>query len=318
MKHYLAPMEEITTFVFRNALTEMFGAPDKCFAPFITPMEKRLVRTREKRDVAPENNGSIVLVPQVLTKDAGAFFRTVQWLYGQGYREINFNLGCPSGTVVSKGKGSGFLKDPILLEKFFREVFETIRQTYGDEVSISVKTRIGFEAEDEFFQICDVLAAFPFSEIIIHPRLRSDLYAGPCHMGSFSHAVRQLPTERLVYNGDLFSVDDVRRFSEAYPEVRRVMFGRGVVANPALIREMRTGEALRTEEVFAFCERLYRDYCDLYSGEKDAVFKLKEVWTYLSRRFDGKERLVRNILKAKNPADYREAVARLREGVAEE
>ena len=109
MKYYLAPLEGITNFIYRNAYAEVFNDIDKYYAPFVVPNESRSLKTKEFFDILPENNKGINLIPQILTNDAYGFIMTAYKMKKLGYNEINLNLGCPSSTVVSKNRGSGFL-----------------------------------------------------------------------------------------------------------------------------------------------------------------------------------------------------------------
>lgn len=311
MQYYLAPMEEITTYIYRNAVTEMFGAPDRCFAPFIAPTEKILVKKRERRDISRDNNRTAELVPQILTRNADGFCKVTNYLYEEGYREVNLNLGCPSGTVTAKGKGSGFLKTPELLDSFLKEVFAEVEETYNGNMRISVKTRVGYESVDEFPAIWSVLRAHPFSEIILHPRVRQDFYNGACHMETVRYALSQDASLPIVYNGDIRSVSDVEALQRDYPQITRVMIGRGMVRNPGLIRQLRTGTVLKKDELGIFCGRIYEEYAQLYQDERNAMHKMKELWTYMADCFADASKPLKRILKSKKPIEYREAVQQL-------
>ena len=106
---YLAPMEGVTTFIYRNAQAAVYGPSDKYFTPFLEPHEKRSMKTKEQNEVLPEHNQGLYVVPQILTNRAEGFLELAETLQEMGYPEINLNLGCPSRTVVTRGKGSGFL-----------------------------------------------------------------------------------------------------------------------------------------------------------------------------------------------------------------
>ena len=72
----------------------------------------------------PENNNrEVKLIPQILTNNPEYFIKGAKQIREMGYEEINFNAGCPSGTVVSKGRGAGFLKDTEMMREFFDKVF---------------------------------------------------------------------------------------------------------------------------------------------------------------------------------------------------
>ena len=106
MNIYFAPLEGITGFVLRNAYESCFpGTIDRYFAPFIAASCRKKLAARDLRDVLPENNKELPIVPQILTNRAGDFLLASKKLAELGYGEINLNLGCPSGTVTAKKKG---------------------------------------------------------------------------------------------------------------------------------------------------------------------------------------------------------------------
>ncbi len=308
---YLAPMEEVTGYVYRNVYHAMFGDMDRYFTPFIAPTKKKILKTRERKEVAPENNQGMNVVPQILTNDTEQFLDTCNMLIGLGYHEVNLNLGCPAATVVSKKKGSGFLDDIGRLDQFFETVFEEIA-TLPEErkCRVSVKTRIGMEFPEEFEDIMEVYNRYPFSEIIIHPRLQKDYYQNHPNLDVFGEALKQ-SVHPVCYNGDIFTKEDYDTFCGRFPTVERVMLGRGVVTNPGLVREIRTGQTITTTELEEYHDRLYAGYREAMGSEKDALFKMKEVWSYLGKMFPESERELKKVRKANRPEEYQEAVRRV-------
>lgn len=308
---YLAPMEEVTGYVYRNVYHAMFGDMDRYFTPFIAPTKKKILKTRERKEVAPENNQGMNVVPQILTNDTEQFLDTCNMLIGLGYHEVNLNLGCPAATVVSKKKGSGFLDDIGRLDQFFETVFEEIA-TLPEErkCRVSVKTRIGMEFPEEFEDIMEVYNRYPFSEIIIHPRLQKDYYRNHPNLDVFGEALKQ-SAHPVCYNGDIFTKEDYDTFCGRFPTVERVMLGRGVVTNPGLVREIRTGQTITTTELKEYHDRLYAGYREAMGSEKDALFKMKEVWSYLGKMFQESERELKKVRKANRPEEYQEAVRRV-------
>ena len=245
MKIYLAPLEGITNYVYRKALFTCFDGFDKYFIPFIRAKQNLNLSGREKKDLLPENNKGMYAVPQILTRKAEDFIRTVELLKEYGYREVNLNLGCPSKTVVTKGCGAGFLEDPGELERFLDTVFEKC------DMKISVKTRLGMEDASEFSELMKVYNKFPLEELIIHPRVQKDFYKNTPNLSAFAEAFVQ-SRNPVCYNGDIFCVEDYRRIREKFPELGAVMTGRGVLADPALARELRGGEKLTKSEFRKF------------------------------------------------------------------
>ena len=131
----MAPLEGITGYIYRKTYAKYFGGVDKYFSPFISPNQKRICRTREQKDILPENNAGLYLVPQIMTNQADMFIKTVKYLQQYGYQEFNLNLGCPASTVVTKMKGSGFLAQPEKLEQFLEQIYEKCDANIQKELS---------------------------------------------------------------------------------------------------------------------------------------------------------------------------------------
>jgi tRNA-dihydrouridine synthase len=294
-------MEGITTWVYRRAYHACFTPMDKYFTPFLVPHTKRDFNAKEQNEILPEHNGGQNLVPQILTNSAEDFIRTALALKRYGYEEVNLNLGCPSGTVVSKRRGSGFLEDPGVLDHFFEEIFS------GLDMKISVKTRIGIHQPEEFEEILEVYNKYPLEELIIHPRVRQDFYKNHPNMEVFQMACSK-SNNTLCYNGDLCTHSDIEGFAEEFPEVDRIMIGRGILRDPGLIGEVRDGKKLEIETLHQFHDRIYEDYREIMSGDRNTVFKMKEFWTYLSALFVYGDKGWKKIKKAQNARDYEQAV----------
>lgn len=302
-------MEEISGYVYRNVYRDLFGDIERYFTPFITPTQKKVLKKKEQKEVDPANNREMNVVPQILTNQSSQLIDTALYLYELGYREVNLNLGCPSATVVPKHKGAGFLSDINKLNIFFDEAFSN--PLFGNDVMrLSVKTRLGLASPDEFSEILEIYNRYPLSEIIIHPRVRSDYYKNSVNLEAFSEAFETC-VHPVCYNGDLFTSNDIMTFAAKFPSVDRIMLGRGVVANPGLIREIRTGEKISRKELFVYEKALYDGYTESYGDANNAVYKMKEVWFYLSRMFDDPEKILKKICKTKHPSAYRAVVEEL-------
>lgn len=306
---YFAPLEDVSGYVFRNLFNSMFSGVDRYYAPFISAVEKgRNHKRREIEDVLPENNTGIRLIPQILTNSAECFLNTAGILYDMGYREINFNLGCPSKDVVSGGRGSGFLDKPEKLERFFDEIFKGLKET-GQDIKVSVKSRIGRRDTENIDKLIGIFNSYPFSEVIIHPRLGKDFYRGVPDMASFRRFYEGLKAP-VIYNGDILTIDDIKSIKEEYPALKAVMIGRGFMRDPALAREYKGGEKLSLSELRTFTGELYSKYREKLHTDKYALDKMKELWGWLKENplFDDRKRLVRGILRSWNNEEYESAV----------
>lgn len=304
MKYYLAPLEGITTWIFRNAYHMYFRPMDKYFTPFLVPHTNKDFNYKERNEILPEHNPGQNLVPQIMTNRAEDFVRTAEALREYGYEEVNLNLGCPSGTVVSKGRGAGFLRDTEELNRFFDKVFSSL------DMKISVKTRIGIRKPEEFAEILEIYNRYPLEELIIHPRIRQDFYKNHPNMEVFEEAV-QKSANPLCYNGDLFTAEDIKAFECRFPQVGAVMVGRGILKNPGLIGEAEGSERVGKETLRKFHDKIYQDYRANMSGDKNTVFKMKEFWSYLIGYFENGEKYWKKIKKAQNGAEYEAVVGEI-------
>lgn len=308
MKFYFAPLEGITGFVHRNAFADLFGGMDKYFAPFVSPSVNDRMGGKEIKDLLLENNNqNINLIPQILTNRADYFIKAATQIMELGYRnEININIGCPSGTVVAKNKGAGFLREPEAMDRFFEEIFEWRDKLSDNDLEISVKTRIGVNSADEFEEIMKVYNRYPISELIIHPRTRAQMYRDVPDMNAFRYAV-EVSKNPLCYNGDINTVEDYKKIAENY-DIDAVMIGRGLIANPNLVNEIKGGEKLNKDMLRKYHDRLYKDFEPLMKVDKHLLFKMKEFWNYVSWNFEDDHKCAKLIRKAQNLYKYNQAV----------
>lgn len=301
MKFYLAPMEGITGYIFRNAYHTYFRGMDKYFTPFIKPNQKGHFSSKEKNDICPEHNQDMKVVPQILTNSAEDFIKTAWKLRDMGYDEINLNLGCPARTVVSKGRGSGFLAEPELLDRFLEEIFTKAG------IKISIKTRIGKDDPEEFGRLLEIYNRYPLEELIIHPRVQQDFYKNTPNLEVYAKAVR-LSRHPLCYNGDICSKEDYRKICERFPQAETVMIGRGILTNPGLLNSVCSHEQTDKQRLRAFHDQIYRGYQEVMSGERNVLFKMKELWFYLNQSFKNSDKYAKKIRKADRLAAYEEVV----------
>lgn len=298
----LAPLDGVTKRVFRRVWREHFGGADRCFIPFISPTDQHILTPRDRREL--ENPEGLPQVPQVMAKRAEDFVWAAEVLADMGYTEVNLNLGCPSGTVTAKGKGSGLLADPERLDRFLDGVFSAA------PVPVSIKTRLGYNAPEEFPRLLEVFNRYPVACLTVHPRVRPEKYRGTVHMDMFALAAAESGNP-VCYNGDLVSVAGVRALEARFPALDAAMIGRGAVADPALFRRLRGGPAATREELRAFTGELYRAYRDFYGQSAPASQRMKEVWFYLIHLFEGGERLGGRMRRSRGPAAYEELEARI-------
>ena len=304
MKFYFAPMEGITGYIYRNAHHACFNHIEKYFSPFIMPNQSESFKTKELNDILPEHNQGLFLVPQLLTNNAKDFIHTSKKLKQLGYDEINLNLGCPSGTVVSKNRGSGFLAKTMELDAFLEEIFtESVTK-------ISIKTRIGKDQPEEFYELIEIFNKYPMEELIIHPRIQKDFYKNKPNMVIFKEGLT-ISKNPVCYNGDIVTSRDYSSFCTNFPSVSTVMIGRGLLSNPSLTKDIQHNIKLDKRLLREFHDRIYEGYKSVLFGDRNVLFKMKEVWFYLITSFSNHEKYAKKIKKAERLSDYEKAVCDL-------
>lgn len=294
MLYYAAPLEGITDSIYRQLHHKYFPGADRYYTPFFSPTVHRALTAREARELPAADTMAVQVVPQLLTKCA----EDLIWMSGVckdlGYEEINLNLGCPSGTVTAKGKGAGMLREPDNLDRFLDEVFS------GTALPVSIKTRIGFEAAEEFCRLLDIYNRYPVAELTIHPRVRKVFYDGAVDMETFRYAVRSSKAP-LCYNGNLCTRSQIEQFSEEYPTVGAVMLGRGLIGDPGML----TPGGTTKETLESFLGELLESYSTAFGGSRNAMFRLKENWRYLFCLFQPDAKLQKRLRKATDLQEYK-------------
>ena len=270
MKIYFAPMEGITDGILRQAHHRIFGGADVYCLPFHKLTQSLSLLTREIRDISPEENEGLNVLPQALTRDPEQLSAWLYYVSECGYTTADLNIGCPSATVTKRGRGSGMLRDTAYLRSFFDRVFSNTLP-----VSLSVKTRIGWESAEEWPGILDILASYPFAHVTIHTRTTREQYTGRTHPEAFALALRKgIP--HPGYNGDIRTAEAMEQLLQLCPATEAVMIGRGLLADPALARRLRGGAAASREELEAWYNTLYRGWKDRF-GETIALGRIKKL-----------------------------------------
>jgi tRNA-dihydrouridine synthase len=304
MNFYFAPMEGVTGYIYRNAHNAFFNNIDRYYSPFIAANKSASLKTRDLNDILPEHNQGLVLIPQLLTNNAKDFIQTSMRIRQLGYDEINLNLGCPSGTVVSKNKGSGFLSKREELDLFLEEIFS------HSITKISVKTRIGKDQPEEFYELIEIFNKYPIEELIIHPRIQKDFYKNKPNLEIFKEALI-LSKNPVSYNGNIFTVKDYKDLLAEFPGVGTLMLGRGLLTNPGLINDITNNIKLDKIILKDFHDKICEDYQKVLFGDRNVLFKMKELWFYMISAFSDNAKYAKKIKKSERLCDYKEAVSSL-------
>ncbi len=301
MRYDFAPMEGITGALFRRLHHQFFPGVDRYYMPFLSPTRDHVFTPRELREILPENNPDAEVIPQLLTKVPEDFLWAAGELAAMGYQTVNLNLGCPSGTVVAKGKGSGMLADSSALDAFLDAVFSRA------PCAVSVKTRLGLSDPEEFGPLLEIYNHYPLAELIVHPRVQKDGYRHPVRLEAFA-PILAASRHPVCFNGGLVTTQDCRDLVGRFSGICGVMIGQGLVANPALVRQIRGGPGADWEALRAFHEALFGGYSQLFGSAHNAMMRMKELWAYLIRLFRDSGPYAKRLRKARDPQTFSQAV----------
>ena len=297
MKYLFAPLEGITGYIFRQVYDAHFGGIDAYYTPFVTTRDGGIMRKKELRDIAPENNPGLHIVPQIMTTKADEFLQAASHMQELGYTEVNLNLGCPSGTVVPKGKGAAFLREPEKLDRFLYEIYDRC------PLAISIKSRIGFSSADEFPRLLDIYKKYPVSLLILHLRTREEMYEPGVHEEVFDLVYDN--SLRLCYNGDICTEKDVKRIQDKYPALDHVMIGRGYLSHPGFAgNDQKKSDYTDLKAIYDYVKDLQGRYEEVLFGETPVLFKMKELWTHLKASHPEGDKLFKKIKKVKHLDEY--------------
>lgn len=307
MKIILAPIMGVTDHIYRNTFATHFSGVDLAMAPFISSVQARSIKPSYLKDLFPENNRQLPVIPQILSKDAEDFLFLAHRIFDLGYATVNWNLGCPSPTVTNKMRGSGLLPFPDLIHRFLDRVLADLQGT------LSIKLRLGRHAAGEIEILWPIFNQYPISEIIIHPRLGRQLYTGNVDLDAFEQC-QTLTHHRLIYNGDIRTVADFRTLCRRFPTLDSWMIGRGLLGNPCLAAEIQSfnNPSLKSSRdmdiLHSFHEALYWQYQGILCGPAHLLAKMKGFWSYFAENFSDAGKVRKKIHKSNTLDQYLDAV----------
>jgi len=293
MKYYLAPLEGITNRYYRNLHAKYFKGVDKYYIPFISPIEGKL-SAKDLKEV-DRNNNQIKVVPQIISKNAKDTIEVINYLVSLGYDEINLNFGCPSPTVVTKGKGSGILKDLDYLDSYLNMIFSNVT------CKISIKTRLGLNDAKEFKEILKIYNKYPIYELIIHPRVQSDLYSKPINYDILPYILDNTSLD-IIYNGEIKNIDDINRITSTYPSIKGIMIGRGLITSPNMLDDNKSVDTIKE-----FYNNLKDTYLKEY-GWNNTKYYVKEIWSLMIDYFDVDNKTKKTLFKANTESEFNNIV----------
>ncbi len=300
-----SPLQGFTDFRFRNAFHKYFGGINTFYSPYIKLNGKLVVKGSYERDILPENNSTLEVIPQIITNDAEEFLFVAKYVQQFGYKELNWNLGCPYPMVAKCGMGSGLISNTSQIEHILKRVHNET------DIIVSMKMRMGYENPTEILDVFPILEQYPIKNIAIHARIGKQLYKGGVDLDSFQKCLAT-SKQKIYYNGDITSVEKFRTMQERFPTIDHWMIGRGLISDPflpSMIKNNTTEYPENRYEIFeAFHDEIYKEYDAYLSGPTPIRMKMLGFWEYFSESFSNPQKTFKKIKKAGNSKNYEAAV----------
>jgi tRNA-dihydrouridine synthase B len=300
-----SPLQGFTDFRFRNAFHKYFGGIDTFYSPYIKLNGKLVIKGSYERDILPENNSTLNVIPQIITNDAEEFLFVAKYVQQFGYKELNWNLGCPYPMVAKCGMGSGLISNTSQIEHILKRVHNET------DIIVSMKMRMGYENPTEILDVFPILEQYPIKNIAIHARIGKQLYKGGVDLDSFQKCL-DTSKQKIYYNGDITSVEKFRTMQERFPSIDHWMIGRGLIADPflpSMIKNNTTEYPKNKLEIFeAFHDTIYQEYDSYLQGPTPIRMKMLGFWEYFSESFSNPQKTYKKIKKAGNSKNYESAV----------
>ena len=301
-----SPLQGFTDFRFRNAQNKIFGGIDTFYSPYIRLNGKLVIKPSYERDLLPENNLGLEVIPQIITNDADEFLFVAKYVQELGYKELNWNLGCPYPMVTKCGMGSGLISNPERINGILNKVHSE------SDIIVSMKMRLGYDTTEEILDVLPILDTYPIKNIAIHARIGKQLYKGGVHLDAFQQCIDNT-RHKLYYNGDIKSVAKFQEMQQRFPMIDHWMIGRGLISDPFLPTMIRSNSAEYPEnrmEMFSkFHDTLYEIYSESLSGSTHILLKMYHLWEYFSTTFSNPHKVLKQIKKAQSIRNYEAAVA---------
>ena len=303
-----SPLQGFTDFRFRNAINKYFGGIDTYYSPYIRLNGKLVIKPSYERDLLPENNIGLEVIPQIITNDADEFLFVAKYVKDLGYKELNWNLGCPYPMVTKSGMGSGLICNPEKINHILDRVHSE------SDIIVSMKMRLGYDTTEEILDVLPILDTYPIKNIAIHARIGKQLYKGGVHLDAFQQCIDNIK-HKLYYNGDIKSVAKFREMQERFPTIDYWMIGRGLISDPflpSMIRQNTLEYPKNKMELFsAFHDTLYGIYSESLSGSTHLLLKMYHLWEYFAVTFSNPHKVLKKIKKAQSIRNYELAVAEI-------
>ncbi len=296
----LAPMQGLTNRALRTLFIERVR-PDVVFTEFVrAKSDKRKCISDNDRLEIDSDCKTTPLIVQLIGSNIDYMVAAAETAQEIGAEHLNINLGCPYGRMTKNSAGGALLKDPTELLLMLKSLRKTIHGGF------SVKVRSGYDDPSQLLSLIHLFEDCEIDFLIVHPRTVQQKFKGPADHTVTAGVVRQTQLP-VIANGDIWTVADADRVL-SQTGAAGLMLGRGAIADPLLFERLRGNYTdlstfeQRAEELRDYLQELLGRYHKLFCGDKQVLYKMKEVIVHIKDpRFSKK---LRKLKQTKNLADF--------------
>jgi len=303
----LAPMQGLTNRALRTLFVKRVR-PDVVFTEFVRAQsdKRKCISDNDRLEIANEYNAT-PLVVQLIGSNINYLVAAAETAQEIGAKHLNINLGCPYGRMTKNSAGGALLKDPGGLPLMLKKLRETIRGSF------SVKVRSGYDDSSQLLSLVSLFEDCGIDFLIVHPRTVEQRFKGFADHDVTAAVVRKTSLP-VIANGDIWTVADgdlvVSRTGAA-----GLMLGRGAITDPLLFERLRgnypalSKPEQRAEELRDYLQELLVSYQELFCGDRQILYKMKEVLSHITDPSFSKQ--LRNLKKTKSLAEFSELLKNL-------
>lgn len=297
----LAPMQDVTDLPFMKIMHHYKGA-DLYYTEYFRVHRDSTLEKHISRSITENPTGKPVIA-QMIGEDIPALVRTAKQLERLPIAGVDLNLGCPAPVVCKKSAGGGLLRHLEHLNNLLRTLRENISGPF------TVKTRVGFESQEEFEQLLEIFSRYLIDALTVHGRTVKEMYRSHVHYDRIAKAVSHMPCP-VFANGNIISPNTAKMVTKM-TQARGLMIGRGAIRNPWLFEQIRetfemgyvkTRPMLR--DVLEYIRLIYQETHQEGFKETAHVSKMKKYMNFIAQGVNGNDIFLNEIRRATSEADF--------------